>query len=126
MLKDEKEQVKVICIQCPMGCRMTVEIYKQEVLGTKNAGCNRGIEYAIGEIRSPVRDFFSTVKVKNGKTPMLSVRSTKPVPKSLLLAYAMEISKLTVQAPIRIGSIVVKDILNSGIDIIATKSIEEA
>jgi CxxC motif-containing protein len=126
MLKDEKEQVEVTCIQCPMGCRMTVEIYKQEILGTKNAGCNRGIEYAVREIRSPVRDFFSTVRVNNGKTPMLSVRSTKPVPKSLLLPCAVEISKLTVQAPIRIGSIVVKDILNSGIDIIATKNIEEA
>jgi CxxC motif-containing protein len=126
MLKDEREEREVTCIQCPMGCKIVVEIYKQEVLGTKNAGCSRGVEYAIKEIKSPVRDFFSTIKVNNGKTPMLSVRSTKPVPKDLLLVCAIEISKLTVQAPIRIGSVIVKDILNSGIDIIATKSIEEA
>ncbi len=126
MLKDEKEDVEVTCIQCPMGCKIIVDIYKQEILGTKNAGCNRGIEYAIKEIKSPVRDFFSTIKVKNGKTPMLSVRSTKPVPKSLLLACAVEISKVTVRAPIRIGSTIMKDILKSGIDIVATKNIEEA
>ena len=126
MLKDEREEREVTCIQCPMGCKIAVEIYRQEVLGTKNAGCSRGVEYAIKEIKSPVRDFFSTIKVNNGKTPMLSVRSTKPVPKDLLLVCAIEISKLTVQAPIRIGSVIVKDILNSGIDIIATKNIEEA
>ena len=126
MLKDEKEQVEVTCIQCPIGCKLIVDIYKQEILGTKNAGCNRGIEYAIKEIRSPIRDFFSTVKVNNGKTPMLSVRSTRPVPKNLLIACAVEMSRLTVQAPITIGSIIMKDILNSGIDIIATKSVEEA
>ena len=126
MLNDEKEDVEVTCIQCPMGCKIIVDIYKQEILGTKNAGCNRGIEYAIKEIKSPARDFFSTIKVNNGKTPMLSVRSTKPIPKGLLLACAVEVSKVTVEAPISIGSIIMKNILKSGIDIIATKNIEEA
>jgi CxxC motif-containing protein len=69
MLNDEKEDVEVTCIQCPMGCKIIVDIYKQEIAGTKNAGCNRGIEYAIKEIKSPVRDFFSTIKVNNGKPP---------------------------------------------------------
>ena len=126
MLEDEKEQVEVTCMQCPIGCKVIVEIYKGEISGIENAGCNRGIEYATRETKSPVRDFFSTIRISNGKTPMLSVRSTKPVPRNLLLPCATEISKLTVKAPIRMGSIIVKDILNSGIDIIATKTVEEA
>lgn len=117
---------EVICILCPMGCKVDVKVKDDEIVGVKDAGCKRGIEYAIQEIKAPMRDFFTTVRVKGGRIPMLSVRSTKPIPKNMLIPCAIELAKLVVSAPIKVGDVIVKNILNLGVDIIATKDIEKA
>ena len=117
---------EVICILCPMGCKITVKTENGEVVKIENAGCKRGIEYSVQEIKSPVRDFFTTVRVKGGKIPVLSVRSTGPVPKNMLMTCAKELAKIVVPAPVKSGDVIVKNLLNLGVDIIATKDIEKA
>jgi len=125
-LKTETETREVVCILCPMGCEITVKVRDGEILEVEDAGCKRGREYSIKELKSPVRDFFTTVRVEGGRTPMLSVRSTEPVPKDMLMACAVELAKLVVPAPVNIGDIIVKDILHLGVDVIATKGVERA
>jgi len=125
-LKSNTKTHEVICILCPIGCNITVKTRDGEIIEIKNAGCKRGRDYSIKEIKSPVRDFFTTVRVKGGKIAMLSVRSTKPVPKDLLMRCASELAELVVPAPVKIGDVIFKNILDLGIDIIATKDIEKA
>lgn len=120
------ETREIICILCPMGCKVNVEIKDGEVVKIENAGCERGRDYAVQEIEYPVRDFFTTIRVDGGRIPMLSVRSTEPVPKNMLVACASELAKIVVSAPIRLGDIIVSNMLNLGIDVIATKDIEKA
>lgn len=108
-----------------MSCNIRAKIRNGEIVEVEGAGCKRGIDYCVKEIRSPVRDFFTTIRVKDGKTPLLSVRSTEPVSKNILMACATELSKLIVPAPVRIGDVIVRNILHSGIDIIATKDVEK-
>jgi len=122
----EKEIREVTCILCPVGCKIIVEIKDGEIVKLENAGCNRGRDYAEQEIKSPVRDFFTTVRVKDGKIPVVSVRSTGPVPKHMLMRCALELAKIVVPAPVRIGDIIVKNMMNLGVDIIATKNVEKA
>lgn len=117
---------EVICILCPMGCKIDVKVKDDKIVGVDGAGCKRGIEYAIQEIKAPMRDFFTTVRVRDGKIPMLSVRSTKPIPKDMLIPCAIELAKLVIPAPIKIGDVIIKNILNLGADIIATKDVEKA
>jgi len=57
----DRETREVICILCPVGCRITVEIEDGEISKIENAGCKRGRDYAEQEIKSPLRDFFTTV-----------------------------------------------------------------
>ena len=122
----DRETREVICILCPVGCRIRVEIEDGEISKIENAGCKRGRDYAEQEIKSPVRDFFTTVRVKDGKIPVVSVRSTAPIPKRMLMRCASELARIVVPAPVRIGDVIVKNIMNLGVDIVATKSVEKA
>jgi len=117
------ETREIICILCPMGCRINVEIEDGEVIKVEGAGCDRGTGYSIQEIKSPVRDFFTTVIVEGGRMRVLSVRSTRPVPKNMLMACASELAKIVVHAPVRLGDTIVENILNLGIDVVATKDV---
>jgi len=119
------ETREIVCILCPVGCKINVEIKDGEVTRIENAECKRGIDYSVQEVKSPVRDFFTTIRVKGGRIPLLSVRSTKPVPKDMLMAYASELARIVVSAPVRLGDTIVENILESGIDIVATKDIEK-
>jgi len=103
---------------------MKVEIKNGGIVEVENAECGRGKDYGVQEVKSPVRDFFTTVRVKGGRMPLVSVRSNKPVPKDMLRPCALEMARIVVSAPIRLGDIIVKNILNLGIDIVATKDIE--
>ena len=122
----KKENREIVCILCPMSCKISVEIDDSEVVKVENSGCKLGQDYSIQEIKFPMRDFFSTVRVEGGRIPVLSVRSTKPVPKNMLKTCASELAKIVVPAPIRLGDMIVENILNLGVDIVATKSVEKA
>lgn len=117
---------EIVCVLCPMGCKMNVEIKKGEIIKIENAECGRGKDYSIQEVKSPVRDFFTTVRVKGGRIPILSVRSNKPIPKDMLIPCASELAGVILSAPVRLGDTIIKNILNLGVDIVATKDIEEA
>jgi len=117
---------EVVCILCPVGCRIIVETEDGEVVRIDNAGCERGKDYSLQEIRSPVRDFFTTIRVADGKPPLVSVRSTKPIPRNMLILCAAELAKRIIQAPVKIGDIIVENIMNLGVDIIATKDVDKA
>ena len=76
------------------------------------------------EITAPVRNLTSSVLVENGGLPLCSVRLTRPVPKDRLFDVMAEIRKVTLQAPVRAGQIVIPDVLGLGSDIIATRDVE--
>jgi len=117
---------EVVCILCPVGCRIIVKTEDGEVVRIDNAGCERGKDYSLQEIRSPVRDFFTTIRVANGKIPMLSVRSTEPIPKNMLMPCAAELARRIIRAPVKLGDVIVENIMNLGVDIVATKDVDKA
>ena len=121
-----KEIHEVVCILCPVGCRIIVEIEDGDVVRIDNAGCERGKDYSLQDIRSPVRDFFTTIRVADGRTPLVSVRSTEPIPKNMLMPCAAELARRVIRAPVKIGDIIVENIMNLGVDIIATKDVDKA
>ena len=116
----------ITCILCPNGCEMTVEYTEagpmlQAVRGNR---CPRGEEYAKKELTAPVRTISSSVLVQNGTLPLCSVRLTKPVPKEKIPEIMAEIRAVCLTAPVRMGQIVIPNILGLDSDIIATKNID--
>lgn len=113
----EKE---LICICCPNGCHLKVDIENNMVNGNK---CERGKEYGINEVTNPVRVITSTAKVLNGELPMVPVKTKEAISKSLNFKCMEEINKIIVKAPIKVGHVLIKNVLHTGIDVVATKDI---
>ena len=112
---------ELICIVCPISCR--IEVHLEERKATKISGykCLKGKEYAGEEAVAPKRMLTTTVLLENGTFPLLSVRTEKPIPKKRLFD-AMEILRRTkVSAPVELGQVVVKNLLDLGINVIATR-----
>ena len=113
---------KITCIECPKGCNLRVDIENCRVIKVEGAECPKGQKYAQAEIENPARILTSSVVAKGQDLKMIPVRTTKPVPKDRMLE-AMEVIKMaSVHHPVRMGEVLIKDILNLEIDLIATRS----
>ena len=115
----------VTCIICPIGCKILVKKDDSSCQIINGFKCKKGIEYAKNEALDPHRMLTSSIIVINGKWPLVSVKSSKPVPKNKIIKVINQIKKANVHAPVTSGQTLIKNVLNLGIDIIATKSIEK-
>ena len=114
---------ELICIVCPNGCELTVEVHDGE-LKIQGASCHRGYEYAKREITNPMRTIATSVLIENGEFPLASVRLNRPVPIARIFDIMKEINHIRLKAPVHIGDVVIKDVCGCGSDIIATKNVE--
>ena len=112
----------MICIGCPMGCPLTVEMNGTEVVSVTGNTCPRGDAYARKEVTNPTRIVTSTVKVEGGKVDMVSVKTKEDIPKGKIFECVKALKGITVKAPVHIGDVILKDVAGTGIDIIATKN----
>lgn len=114
--------MEMICINCPMGCMMTVE-QKDGEINVRGNGCKRGIQYAIEECTAPTRILTSSVYVIGGNFPVVPIKTERAVPKDKLFEILQVLKSITCSAPIEIGQVIVENVLGLGINIIATKAI---
>ena len=112
--------IELICITCPRGCHLQVD----ENLNVSGNMCPRGAIYAKAELTHPVRMVTSSVNIDSQIESRLPVKTKDPIPKELIFKIMEEIEKVSVKAPIKIGDVIIKDVLGTGVDIVATKNIE--
>ena len=115
---------KFTCIVCPNGCEIEIIVENNEIVAIDGALCKKGEEYVIQEMYNPKRNIASSVKVINGENSLVSVRLTEAIPKAEIFNVMQEIIKAKMQAPIHVGQIVIKNILNLNVDVIATKEVK--
>jgi CxxC motif-containing protein len=118
-----ERKVSVTCIVCPVGCKIEVDICNGKVVNVEGNACIRGLNYAKEECTSPKRVLTTLVSVKGGNLPVTSVKTTKPIPKELIGSAQMEISKITLAAPVSIGELVLRNLLGTGADVVVTRSV---
>lgn len=116
---------RYVCIICPNSCEIEVEYSGDEIKRISGNICEKGEEYVKKEILCPERGLTTTIKVKNGSLPLVSVKTSKAIPKEMMMKVMDEISNVEVEAPVRIGDIIIKNVLNTETDIIATKNIKK-
>jgi CxxC motif-containing protein len=102
---------------------ITASFENGAVVGVEGNICNNGLKYARKELTNPTRTVTSTVKVKDGDSQMLSVKTKEDIPKEKILDCIVALKDLELNAPIEIGEIVLKNVADTGIDIIATKCV---
>ncbi len=113
----------ITCINCPMGCRMTVTLGEDgTVTAVSGNTCKRGDTYARQEVTSPVRMVTAVVRVAGSAMPV-SVKTRTPIPKKEIPACMAALRALRLEAPIRAGDTVLPDVCGTGVDVIATKSV---
>ena len=114
---------EMICIGCPMGCYLTVDYVGKTIHGVGGNRCKLGLDYAEKEILNPERTLTTTVRVKNGHLPLVSVRTSKPIPKNRIFDAMTLLAKVEIEAPIRIGERIIQNLFDTNASIVATKNI---
>jgi len=115
-----------ICVSCPIGCHLRIEWMDEkpnDYLITGN-GCKRGIIYGETEMRHPMRMATTTVRIKGGKIERLPVKTSAPIPKELVEPLCRYVETIEIRVPIALGDIVIKNIFNTGADVIACRTID--
>ncbi len=118
----------IICVVCPKGCSLEVDGEAKTVSGN---GCPRGRTYGLTEVIDPRRILTSTVRVKStimdgllSEQTILPVRTKSGIPKRLLFSAMKEINSVEVMLPVQIGQVIIPNVCDTGIDVIASRTME--
>lgn len=115
---------EMICVSCPLGCPIKVELSESgEVLSVTGNTCKRGEQYAISECTNPVRMLTSTIKVNGGSLPVIPVKTSAPIPKGMMFECMQVINNEVVDAPIKMGDVLISNVCDTGVDIVATNEV---
>lgn len=126
------ETLRFNCTTCPSECLLTVEVERDadgavvEVRSVTGNSCLRGDTFAHQELTCPMRVLTTTVAVSGGDEALLPVRTANAIPLELH-AQAMDLIRgLVVKAPIRMGDVILPNLLDTGTDLIASMDIDSA
>ena len=120
-MTSEKE---VTCIICPIGCKILLRMDGSKFEVLRGYKCKKGVEYARNEALDPRRMLTTSVLVKNGDWPLVSVKSSKPIPKEKVFSVLEEIKRINVKAPVKCGQTILRNVAVTDINIIATKTVK--
>lgn len=126
------ETLKFNCTICPSECLLTVEVERDangsvvKVRSVTGNNCPRGDKFAHQELTCPMRVLTTTVAVSGDDEALLPVRTAEAIPLALHAQTMTLIRDLVVNAPIRMGDVVLEDLLDTGIDLIASMDIDPA
>ena len=132
----------LVCISCPLGCRLSVSWEDERNITVKGNKCAKGESYAQEEILAPKRVVTATVAVAGpsaatevgleGTPPSavdgprrLPVKTSAPLLKEHIPGLLNELYGMELEAPLRCGDVVLRDIAGTGVDLVATRSLKE-
>lgn len=117
---------ELTCIECPKGCRISVDIQEGKITSITGFKCKKGEPYARQEIENPERILTATVLARGLQVKLVPVRTDKPIPKSRLFEAVERIHALKIEKPLKTGEVIVKDFVLQGVDLIATRDVPSA
>lgn len=115
---------KFVCIVCPNSCHIDVEFEDGNILALCGVECQKGHEFVERELTHPVRIFTGSVNVRHGNFQTASVKTPHPVPKHLLRRLGQFTHRLTVEAPVVVGQVIARNVLNENIELVATRQVD--
>ncbi|MCG8477647.1 MAG: DUF1667 domain-containing protein [Spirochaetales bacterium] len=113
-----------ICLRCPRGCEVeTILSPSDEILNITGNKCKLGREYVEQEINDPRRVLPTSVRVRGGTRPLVSVWTPEPMPKGLLIDLAKESRSIEVEAPVHVGDVILDDWRGLGVRLVASAEV---
>ena len=114
------ETKELTCINCPMGCLVTVTMDGDTITDISGYTCPRGKTYAEKEVTNPTRVVTSTMKVIGGKKDRVACKTQYDIPKEKISAVMEAINSAAAQAPVVIGEVLIANVADTGVDVVAT------
>lgn len=122
MAEKNTAQKELTCICCPVGCALTVTIADDSSVIVTGNRCPRGAAYGEKEVTNPTRIVTSTVRVAGYPDAVVSVKTASDIPKGRIDDCMKALADVTVAAPIHVGDIILENVSDTGVNIVATRS----
>ena len=124
-LTRESQYIELTCIGCPIGCSLNVEMVGSDVINVTGYSCKKGKEYAQKEVTNPTRILTSVVRVNGGDMPVVSIKTENDVPKYKIEECIKALKNVEVDAPIKIGDVLLQNVAETGVNILATRNVRK-
>lgn len=121
---EEDMRKEFTCICCPLGCQITVTMENGQFTIFGN-NCPKGEKYVKDEMTNPTRMVTSMVPVQGGEIPVVSVKTKEAIPKDRIKDCIQALKGISIDAPVKIGDIIIENVCGTGIPIIATKNVKK-
>jgi CxxC motif-containing protein len=113
---------RLTCVLCPIGCQIEA-VRRGDALDVSGQECPKGLDFAVQEILHPKRTLSASVPLRGSEARMVSVRLSAPVPRDMIFPILAAIAVLRPEAPLRRGQVLIADVLGTGADVIATRTV---
>lgn len=110
-------RMHLTCVECPVGCRMDVNVERGKAVAVHGNSCPRGKIFAESEVVCPRRVLTTTVRTRDGK--IVSVKTDKAVKKEEIFSVMEKINHIVCDTPIKIGDVLCPNITED-INVVAT------
>jgi CxxC motif-containing protein len=120
------ETTELICVTCPVGCKLEVASDGDTIVEIAGNICKRGEAYAEAELFDPRRMLATTVQVAGGVHPLVPVYTAAPIPKPLIFDLLVELRQIELRAPVRAGQVVLEDALGAGVTVLTSRDLPAA
>ncbi|MCR4617743.1 MAG: DUF1667 domain-containing protein [Lachnospiraceae bacterium] len=117
------ETKEFTCIICPLGCNVVATLEDGKIVSITGNTCPRGAEYVTNELTDPKRIVTALVKVTGGENPVVSVKTAADIPKGKIFECLDALKSVNLKAPVRIGDVVIKNVCDCGVDVVATSNV---
>jgi CxxC motif-containing protein len=116
------EKKHFVCVVCPVGCEIDVVHDGGKIISMEGNKCEKSEEFVTQELIEPMRILTTTVCIERSRWPVIPVRTDRAVPKRLFSRIMRQLRRIELQAPVNMLDVVVSDVLGTGANIIATRS----
>ena len=119
------QRIELLCTRCPRGCLLRVTATGSRVAVEGNE-CPVGEKHGAEEALNPRRIVSTTVRIIGARLPRLPVRTSEPVLKNRVRDVVAALKNIAVEAPVKAGQVILKNVADTGVDIIAERDMERA
>ena len=116
------EKKHFVCVVCPIGCEIHVVHEGSEIISMHGNKCEKSLEFVTQELIEPMRVLSTTVRIHGARWPVIPVRTDKAIPKRLFPSIMKRLRRIKLQAPVNMWDVVVRNVLRTGANIIATRT----
>lgn len=117
----EQKTTELVCIACPLACRLTVSRSDEGDISVTGNRCPRGELYGREEVLAPRRIVTAVVPTTSPGFPCASVKTDGPVPRALVTELLRDLYARTVELPLRRGQALIEDF--HGVRVVFTRTL---